>query len=120
MRSSVQTGVAAIGDRCDAFFLMLLDQPLIRPQTLQRLSAHWPLRSPPIVMPSYQSKHGHPLLISAACAPDILALRDSATLHDFVNQHRISIEVLDVDDSGVVTDLDTPADYRAMRTDRPE
>jgi CTP:molybdopterin cytidylyltransferase MocA len=120
MRSSVQTGVAAIHQRCDAFFLMLLDQPLVSPATLQALAQHWPQRRPAIVMPSCGAAHGHPLLIGSACADEILALSGDATLHDFVRRHRSGIEVVEVCDRGVLGDLDTPQDYRRMQEEQKD
>jgi CTP:molybdopterin cytidylyltransferase MocA len=114
MRSSVQVGVAAVAARCDAFFLMLLDQPLIKPRTLREMAARWEQRKPPILMPAHHSSHGHPLLIASTGAAEIAALAQDATLHDFVHRHRSQIDVIEVTDRGVVTDLDTPDDYRAM------
>jgi molybdenum cofactor cytidylyltransferase len=118
MLSSVQTGVAAIENTCDAFFLMLLDQPLVDAHTLRSMVAHRLHSGSRIVMPAFRGAHGHPLLIDAASIAEILTLGPDATLHTFVQRHRPAIEVLEVEDAGVVTDLDTPEDYAALRDGR--
>jgi molybdenum cofactor cytidylyltransferase len=115
MLSSVQSGVAAILNRCDAFFLMLLDQPLVQPATLRFMAAHRKGSGSRIVMPAFKGEHGHPLLIDASYAAEILAIGIDATLHTFVQKHRGEIDVLEVEDPGVVTDLDTPEDYECLK-----
>src|SRR3989442_1371275 len=48
MLSSVKAGLAAVEGRCAAFFLMLLDQPLVRADTLNKMSNAWERRRSPL------------------------------------------------------------------------
>lgn len=115
MLSSIQTGVAAIHTEVAAFFIVLGDQPGVRPTTIQSLIATYNDRAQPaIVQPSHAGKHGHPILIRSNCADEILALMPNETLKTFVDRHRSDTVVVDVNDPAVVNDVDTPADYQRV------
>ena len=109
MLSSVKAGCRAIVDRCDAFLLLLGDQPLLTLETYRKLLA-LPLAASRIQQPCFNGKRGHPILFRADCIDDILALPGSATLKTFTQQIS-DARLIEVDDSAVVTDIDTPQDY---------
>ncbi len=67
-----------------------------------------------IIIPSYQLKRGHPILIDRALWPEVLALPETATLRDFVRAHEAQICYVVVETDSVLKDLDTPEDYEAM------
>jgi molybdenum cofactor cytidylyltransferase len=113
MLSSVQTGIRALLETCDAFFLILGDQPMIRPNTLNALQAAWHAESAPIVVPSYHGKRGHPVLISARFIAEVLALGENDTLKTLMLRHEKSLHEIAVDDPATVADIDTPKDYEA-------
>jgi CTP:molybdopterin cytidylyltransferase MocA len=114
MLSSVQVGAKTIADSCDAFFLCLLDQPLVLRRTLETLAKAWQSTRMAIVLPAHDGKRGHPILIASRCAHEIVSLPPDSTLRDFVAQHRNETEVIEVNDPGVRSDLDTPADYQLV------
>jgi molybdenum cofactor cytidylyltransferase len=116
MLSSVQAGARALPADCGAFLLALGDQPGVRPETLQALLAAWRETGAPIARPVYDGKHGHPVLFSARCGPEILALPADATLKDVVARHAADIREVAVNDPAILADIDTPEDYaRALR-----
>jgi len=116
MLSSVRAGVRQVlaCGGLDAFFVMLLDQPLVRGQTLLSLARAWHESRPAVVVPAHDGKRGHPILIATRCAQQILSLTPDATLRDFVEQHRNQTQVVEVDDPGVLSDVDTPQDYQRI------
>jgi len=114
MLSSVQAGVRAIaGAGCDAFLIAPVDQPLVRAETVRMLCAAWDESRKLIVMPRYREQRGHPVLVSVVGAGEILALTAGETLKTFVRRHRARTLEIDVDDEGVVGDIDTPQQYQA-------
>jgi molybdenum cofactor cytidylyltransferase len=116
MLSSVQTGVRALPADGGAFLLALGDQPMVRPDTLRALLSVWRDTGAPIVRPVYDGKHGHPILFSARCGPEILALPAEATLKDAVVRHAADIRDVVVMDPAILADIDTPEDYaRALQ-----
>ena len=113
MLSSVKTGVRALPPTSDAFYLVLGDQPMVRPSTLIALRAAWHPESVPIVAPAFQGKRGHPLLISSRLAEEILELGEDDTLKTLIVRKADKVCAVPVDDPATVQDVDTPDDYQA-------
>lgn len=116
MLSSVRAGVrhALAGGGLDALFVMLLDQPLVWAATLVAMVRAWRASRCAVVVPAHDGRRGHPILIAAGSAGQILSLGPDATLRDFVEQHRNETQVVEVNDPGVLSDVDTPQDYRRI------
>jgi molybdenum cofactor cytidylyltransferase len=112
MISSVKAGCAALPPACEAFFLVLGDQPGIAATTFARLIDAW--RANPtarIISPTWNNRRGHPVLFSAAGIGEILALPADATLKTYVTRHANDSIKVDVDDPAVCADVDTPEQY---------
>ena len=110
MLASIQAGLRALNEGTHAALLVLGDQPRIRRDVVRRLiDAHAPHT---LVVPSYQMKRGHPILIDRAWWAEVLALPDTATLRDFIRAHEPQIRYVEVETDSVLADLDTPEDYR--------
>ena len=60
---SVQLGVNFLADKCDRYFLMHADRPLIDPDTLLKMKAV----DAELVVPVHNGKQGQPLLLKASC-----------------------------------------------------
>lgn len=116
MLSSVQTGVRALPPDCEAFFLALGDQPMVRPQTLHALLAARQEANAVLFLPTFEGKRGHPVLFAATCVREILSLPAAATLKQIVTQHAADTIEVSCDDPAILADVDTPEDYeRALR-----
>lgn len=118
MLSSIQAGVRAVALPAPgvtpppALLLCLGDQPQMQTATVQAVLAAgvgdgWAR----IVIPSYQLRAGHPILLPRWLWPEILA--GNGTLRDVLLAHRNTIHYLNVDTPSVLADLDTPEAYSA-------
>jgi molybdenum cofactor cytidylyltransferase len=108
MLSSIQVGIRAVPAEADAALITLGDQPLVEPATIRAII----MRSEStVVIPSYQSKRGHPVLIARSHFEQVLALGPEQTLKNFMSQQTSAFE-LPVDDPAVVADIDTQEDYQ--------
>lgn len=114
---SVRVGIdAATG--AGAFVILPVDHPLVVPEDVAAIVAAWrDGRRPPVVRTVREGKGGHPILIDAAVAPEVLALPADAPLRDVVRAHR-DHEVTVEGSSGVLVNVDTPEDYDAALTRR--
>ncbi len=107
MFSSVKTGLAQVRDaHC---FLLPGDITLVSPAVYTLMLA----ADGDIVIPTYAGKKGHPVLLSRPVIPEILALPDDAILRDYVRAKGYT--TVDVQDEGILLDIDTPEDYQAIR-----
>ena len=62
--------------------------------------------------PSYRGQAGHPVVFSRDVVTELLRpdLPDGA--RTVIDQHREDARTIEVDDEGVLIDIDTPADYQ--------
>ncbi|MBI5567446.1 MAG: nucleotidyltransferase family protein [Chloroflexi bacterium] len=110
MLVSIQTGLRALPDEVTAALIVLGDQPRLRRQIVQRvIEAAEP---DTLIVPSYEMKRGHPILIPRSMWPSILALLPEASLRDVIRAHADHIRYITFDDDSVLRDIDTPEDYQ--------
>lgn len=111
MLSSVRAGVRALPPACSGFLLWPVDQPLVRAATVQKLIATFEEGRPPLVVPVHTGRRGHPTLFDARLADEVVAAPDDVGARAVVHRHEGDLREVEVDDPGVVTDIDTPEAY---------
>ncbi len=90
----------------------LVDHPAVAPATLDVLLGGW--RGERLRVPRYRGRRGHPIWISREVIGEFLALPDDGAARDVVRAHASATEFFDLDDPGIVTDVDDPAAYRSL------
>lgn len=114
MLVSIQTGLRALPDEVTAALIVLGDQPRLRREIVQRVVD---AAEPDIlIVPSFQMKRGHPILIPRSMWPSILALPPEASLRDVIRAHSDRIRYIVFDDDSVLRDIDTPEDYQNLKS----
>jgi CTP:molybdopterin cytidylyltransferase MocA len=112
MAASVKAGMACIDNDATGIMICLCDHPVVRPETLGAMISSHSRKPDAIIIPIYRGRKGHPTLFPRFILEDIGKL---ATLRDVIRQHFTKISLLDVDDEGVILDMDTPEDYVRIR-----
>ena len=115
MTTSLQCGLRAVPPDADGVLFTLVDHPAASPVTLDLLLAPVSPRRPPLVrVPRYRAKRGHPIWFARDLMEEFLALPADGAAREVVRRHVDRTQFLDLDDPGVVADIDTPEDYRAL------
>jgi CTP:molybdopterin cytidylyltransferase MocA len=109
--SSMQCGLRAVPPGAPGVLFTLVDHPAVHPGTVERLLAS-PGR---LRIPRHNGRRGHPVYWSAPLVTELLAIPPTATARDVVERHASEVEYIDVDDPGVLEDIDEPADYLRLR-----
>ncbi|NTW66438.1 MAG: nucleotidyltransferase family protein [Nitrospirae bacterium] len=112
MAGSVRLGLRQVDRASTSVLICLADHPLVSSETIMGLvNAH---RSSPdsILIPLYQGRRGHPTLFPRKAIEDIFSVE---TLRDVIASRSGSVRTVDVDDEGVVLDLDTTEDYERIK-----
>jgi len=114
--SSMQCGLRAVPAQADAVLFTLADHPAVHPETVARLVAHG--GGAPLRIPRFGGRRGHPIVIAKSLIPEFLALPAGASAKEAVSRHADEIAYLDVDDPGILADIDDPEAYRRLLAER--
>jgi molybdenum cofactor cytidylyltransferase len=110
MTTSLQCGLRALPPAAAGILFTLVDHPAIAPNTVDALLSG----VAPVRVPRYQGRRGHPIYFSRAIVPEFLALPDTGAARDVVRAHANETEFLDLDDPGIIADIDDAEAYRAL------
>jgi molybdenum cofactor cytidylyltransferase len=111
MGDSIAAAVRATRD-APGWLVLPGDLPLMRPQTLLAVASA--LATHAVVVPHYKGQRGHPVGFATSCRNALLALKGAQGAAPVVRgQSADAVAQLDVDDEGVVTDIDTVQDLAA-------
>ena len=108
MLSSVQAGIAALPATATAALVWPVDTPYVRAATVRSLVGAAPER---IVVPAHAGRGGHPLRLPRSLFAELAALDAAGGLRALLQAHPDRVDRLEVDDPGVLVDVDTPEDY---------
>jgi molybdenum cofactor cytidylyltransferase len=114
--SSLQTGLAAVPHDVEGFLFTPVDSPAVRERTLDQLVARFRERKPEtqFVIPRYEGQRGHPVFAAAPLLAEFLALPLTAQAKDIVHAYVPRTEYLDVDDPGILADIDDRTAYQQL------
>lgn len=114
--SSLQTALAELPEGSEGFMFVPVDCPAAEPATVARVAEVFRGRDAAFhfVVPQYRGKHGHPVCASREIAAEILALPSTAQARDVVHRHVPDTLYIDVEDAGILTDVDDPERYRQL------
>lgn len=108
--SSMQCGLRAVPAGCEGVLFTLVDHPAVAPSTIDALiSAAGPLR-----IPRFDNRRGHPIWFSRDLIPELLNIPADGAAREIIRAHHPEAVFLDVDDPGILADIDDRAAYRAL------
>jgi molybdenum cofactor cytidylyltransferase len=109
MFSSVKKGVSCIKND---FFLIPGDYPLVKKQTIDKLIAS----SGEIRVPIYNGRKGHPIFIEKELIQELLEEPITSNLKVFRDRH--TVNYVEVDDKGILLDVDYEEDLKNLDAER--
>ena len=114
--SSLQCGLAAVPPEAEGVMFTLVDCPAVRPSTIVDLARRFQTRQPNecVVIPRLRGWHGHPVCVARGLIPEFLDLPGDAQARDVIRRHREQTVYTDVDDVGILEDIDDPESYERL------
>jgi molybdenum cofactor cytidylyltransferase len=110
LASSLRVGVAAAG-KADAVLVCLGDMPRVGGNVIDRMIAAFnPTEHRSIVLPSFQGEIGNPVLWGAEHFQRLLKLAGDKGARRLIAEIRSEATEVEVDDAGVLQDVDTVGD----------
>lgn len=114
MGESIARGVTATAE-ASGWLILPGDLPLIRPESLRRVALA--LNEKPVVVPHYQSQHGHPVGFHRSYFTALSALQGDKGAGSIVQgaYKRGEVLPLTLSDRGIIEDVDTTGDLRTLQ-----
>lgn len=110
--SSLMVGINALSAESEAAVVNLVDHPMIEASTVSALLTSFRADPVPILIAAYHGKRGHPVLFSRQVYGEILAAPLDQGAKVVVRKDPARVRELELDDPGILADIDTPEDYR--------
>ena len=115
MAESLRAGLRAVAKSSSGILISLADQPLVSVETIKSLVALHGQGPDRILIPQYETKKGHPVLLPKGLLEGIFY---GGTLRDIIKKYPERVRLLPVMDKGVLLDIDTVDDYKKiLKTD---
>jgi molybdenum cofactor cytidylyltransferase len=116
--SSLRVGLQEVLNRGrDAAMVTLVDRPPVRMKTIETLQSAFEqaiAKRKWAVIPEYQGKHGHPILLGREMMEAFLKAPETSNAREVEHAHSSEIEYVPVDDPLVALNVDTPEQYAAL------
>lgn len=116
MLSSIKTGFPLVSPRADGVLIALVDQPMVGPDVINPLVVSFGDYEKKISIPTYDGKHGHPIIVSREFEDEIMQLDDNEPdgLRTLIERHRHEIQEVPVASPAILEDIDSPEDYERL------
>ena len=111
MLSSVRCGIEVLPTECSAVMAVLGDQPALSHELVDEMILKFGKTGGGILVPCYRGKHGHPLLFMVKYRDEIMTSFDETGLRGLLLAHPEDVFEMEVSDSSVLSDIDSPEDY---------
>lgn len=122
--TSLRFGIRAIAEKMErprlkGVVVMLGDQPLVQPQTLDFLAAAHCSGSDVFpshlaTAPTYEGRRGNPVILSPKLFPGVMKLRGDTGARGILARLGERLRLVPVDDAGIIRDIDSRDDYKAL------
>jgi molybdenum cofactor cytidylyltransferase len=108
MGASLAAGVHASSDS-EGWIVALADMPWVAPETIEAVARRLD-NGASIVVPVYRGRRGHPVGFGAMHGPALAALDGDVGARALLAS--LQLTTIEVDDAGVLADVDTPGDLQ--------
>jgi molybdenum cofactor cytidylyltransferase len=112
--TSLRLALAALGPGVDGVAILPVDHPAVRPETVAALLDALSTGGVPLVLPTMGGRRGHPAVFHRRLFAELLDPQLQGGARAVVHHHLEEARLLEVDDAGVLADIDTPEAYRAV------
>ena len=111
--TSIRVALGALEEDVEGIAVLPVDHPLVRPESVRALVDAFLEGDAPVALPTHRGKRGHPGLFRRSVFPELLDPGLEGGARTVVHAHLADAALVEVDDPGVLADIDTPEAYRA-------
>lgn len=111
--TSLRLAIEALGDGVAGLVYLPVDHPLVRADTIRSLLDAARAQDAPLTLPAFDGERGHPAVFGASLFAELADPALQGGARTVAHRHLDGALLVEVDDAGVVTDIDTPEAYEA-------
>ena len=108
---SLRAGLRSLSRSAEAALALPVDHPMVKSGTVAALIAAFRANAAPVVRPTHRGRGGHPVLFSAEVFDELLSGELAEGARSVVRGSAERLVNVEVEDRGVVVDIDTPSEY---------
>ena len=117
--TSLRLALAAVSDSAAGLVYLPVDHPLVRADTVRTLVKAAQSADAALTLPVHEGERGHPAVFGAALFAELSDPALEGGARTVTYRHLEEAVLVDVDDPGVLTDIDTPEVYEEAVGGRP-
>ena len=116
MSASIARAVESLPAAAHALVIALTDQPAVPGSVIESIIDAW-LAGAKLVIPEFEGRGGHPVLVDLDFREELLALNPQLGLRALFDSNKDRVLRLPVNSLYIARDMDTWDDYRALHED---
>ncbi len=120
MSSSLRTGTESVKDTFSAVMILLGDQPFVGAELIDLLIRRFRSSEKDICVPVCRGKRGHPVIIGRRFYDAVMSTTGDIGARQILKSNPDSILGVEISDSRIFFDVDTPADITKMQSRFPQ
>jgi nicotine blue oxidoreductase len=117
--TSLRVALAELDDSAVGLVYLPVDHPMVRADTVAALLAAARSSGAALTLPVYGSERGHPAVFGRSLFAELSDPSLEGGARTVTHRHLDDARLVEVDDAGVLTDIDTPEIYEAAIGGRP-
>ena len=115
--SSIRIGLREL-EGSTGVIIHAVDQPLVRRATIRILQSTHSQYPDAIIIPCRAERRGHPVLFPSGLFPDLLRAPLDVGARWVVRQNPGAVRLVEVDDPGILENINTPEDWKRIESRR--
>jgi molybdenum cofactor cytidylyltransferase len=113
--SSLQAGLRALKTSAvEGIILALVDHPAVSARVVRSLVQDFQESRAPVVIPTFQNRRGHPVLIGRVLFAELLSLSAAEGANTVIRRYGDAARLVEVADPAVLRDIDDPESYLCL------
>jgi molybdenum cofactor cytidylyltransferase len=113
MGASIAAGIRELPDTAEATLIALVDHPAVPATVVSTLIDAW-TKGARLVIPNWQKRGGHPVLVDLSFKSELLNLSSPGGLKTLFKDHPNDVQRVEVNSPFVARDMDTWDDYLTL------
>jgi molybdenum cofactor cytidylyltransferase len=115
LSSSIKAGLEAVDSSSEAVLFGLGDKPFVKAETVNRIIESYLSSGSGIVVPVYRGRRGNPVLFAREFFKELGSISGDVGGKTVIRKHRDRVLKVDVEDEGILSDIDTLSDFEKAR-----